>query len=136
MDNIFYNTLTRNVKELMIPLDRFSEFTKLHNVTAFIFKFIDKCKHIKEQTEHRKSAEKYLIKTMQQQQAFQKEITYLQNLNNKEIPTLLKNLNLFLDPDGILVVDGRIVKATNEYDLIYPILIVKNHPLSTLIINS
>ena len=32
--------------------------------------------------------------------------------------------------------DGRIAEATNEYDLIYPILIAKNHPLSTLFINS
>ena len=71
-----------------------------------------------------------------QQQALCKEIAYVRSPTNQEIPTLANNLNLFLDPDGILSVDDRIAKATLEYDLIYPILIAKNHPLSTLIINS
>ena len=39
VDNIFYNTLTSNV-ESMISFDRFSDFNKLYNVTAFVYKLL------------------------------------------------------------------------------------------------
>ena len=54
----------------------------------------------------------YLLKIMQQQ-SFPTELAYLQSRRGKEVPELLKNLNLFLDKREIIRTKGRIGK--NHY---------------------
>ena len=57
-------------------------------------------------------------------------------LLKKETLILVKNLNVFIDSDGISRVDGKTANSMKyQYDLVNPILIVKYHLLSRLIIN-
>ena len=103
MENVFLNILVETANEPLIPFNRFSDFNKLCEATIFIFKFINKCIRIRDPP--KQYAKRYLIKIMQLQ-AFNKEIAYLKDCDNKEIPLLVKSLNVFIDADGILRVYG------------------------------
>lgn len=82
----------------------------------------------------RQCAKIHLLRVMQKQR-FSDEISYLLDPRNKQIPDLVANLNLFFDKFGILRSDGRMGKVTEfDYDLINPILLAKDHHLTTLII--
>ena len=81
-------------------------------------------------------AKLHLFSTMQRQN-FGEELDYLKDPRGKSAPDLVNNLNLFIDKDGILRSQGRIGKATLfEYDLMNPILLAKDHPLTRLIIEN
>ena len=135
MANVFHNILVEAANEPQIPFDRFTDFNKLSMATAFIFKFINKFKRIRDPPDPEQSAKRYLMKIMQLQ-VHNKEIAYLKDCDSKEIPLLVKSLNVFIGANGILRVDSRIAYATRyEYDLVYLILIAKHHPLTRLIIN-
>ena len=82
MENVFHNILVETNNEPLIPFDRFLNFNKLCKAIAFIFKFINKYKHIKDPPHTKQPAKSYLIKMMQFQ-AFYKEIAYLMDCNNK-----------------------------------------------------
>ena len=70
-----------------------------------------------------------------QQQSFPTELAYLQSPQGKEVPELLKNLNLFLDERGIIRTKGRIGKTTTyDYEVINPVLLAKDHNLTELMI--
>ena len=61
--------------EPQIPFDRFSDFNKLCKATTFKFKFINKCKCIRDSSDPKQFAKRYLIKIMQLY-AFNKDIVY------------------------------------------------------------
>ena len=70
-----------------------------------------------------------------QRQAFSKELEFLRNPNDKLVPDLVNNLNLFLDKDGLIRCDGRIGKTTYfDQSIINPVLLAKDHCLTKLII--
>ena len=71
-----------------------------------------------------------------QKEAFSHEISYLNDPSSVEsVPVLVKNLDLFLDERGIIRSRGRIGKARMfDYEVVNPILLAKNHPLTKLII--
>ena len=66
-----------------------------------------------------------------------KEISFLklQNKSNTNIPTLVSNLNLFLDSNGILRSKGRISKCLYfNYDVYNPVLLPKGNKFTSLFI--
>ena len=85
VENVFHNILVETVNKPLIPFDRFSDFDKLCKATAFIFKFINKYKRIKDPLDSKQSVNRYLIKIMQLQ-VFSKEIATLKDCDNKETP--------------------------------------------------
>ena len=60
---------------------------------------------------------------------------YLNHPQDNSIPDFVNNLNLFVDPCGILRSDGRIGK-THHFgnEIINPALLGKLHPLTKLIV--
>ena len=64
-----------------------------------------------------------------------KEIDFLRNTCDKNVPNLVSNLNLFLDKNELIKCNGRIEKTIYfDYGIINSILLTKDHCLTKLII--
>ena len=63
-----------------------------------------------EQTNHLPQAKLYLMKTMQNVR-FNNELSFSKDPTKSHILPSLKNLNVFIDPEGILRLDGRITAS-------------------------
>ena len=116
----------------VIPFDKYSDVNRLINVTTNIFKIRNKLKHV--DLDPNSCAKIYLLKIMQQQ-SFPTELAYLQSPQGKEVPELLKNLNLFVDESGMIRTKARIGKITTyDYEVINLVLLAKDHNLTELMI--
>ena len=142
--SIILNTCVKQSKTIqpIVPFERYSKFNKLLGVTAKMLEGLGKFKILRDNTmlslwnskDPHQCAKIYLVRIMQSQ-CFPDELAYLQNPNNKQIPNLVSNLNLFVDDHGVLRSNGRSGKCDQyEYDLINPIILAKDHNLTRLII--
>ena len=143
--SIVCNTQLSSVKNLepIIAFDRYSKLNKLLGVTARVIEFLGKFKVLKNRdflkkswgTEDPRQCAKIHVFKIMQRQGFSDELEYLKKPDSKEVPSLVRNLNLVLDEFGILRSDGRSGKCEAfEYDLVNPILLAKDHSLTKLII--
>ena len=103
--NVNLNQIVK-VNTGILDIYKYSNYDKLLKVTSMLFKPF--CNKI-----HGNSLQKakmYWIRITQTEN-FSKEINFLklQDKNNTNIPTLVSNLNSFLDSNGILRSKGRIV---------------------------
>ena len=121
----------------IINVKDYSSYSKLFSVTMKVFiavnKFLSKDVVL---AELKRSVFVYLFKSMQKE-CFNCEIEYLSNtpLNYNNAPKVVKDLNLFLDKDGLLRSKGRISKnLTLSYDAVNPVILSDNHHLTDLII--
>lgn len=126
--------------EPILELRRFSNMNKVHRITGKVFLFINKLK--KRESEVRKDSEAYWTKVMQRE-SFPRELEFLQKLQDNEtpdektIPTLVKDLNLYLDSNSILRCKGRISKLNfYSYNTLQPILLARTHQLTKMIVNN
>ena len=119
----------------IVPFERYSSLSKLLNVTSSVLQAINIFrKKSKEFLEAKRDARIHLL-TVIQQQCFSDELSYLKNPQGK-VPDPLRDLNLFIDKEGLIRSSGRIGKnSTYEYEVINPILVAKDHALTSLIIN-
>ena len=95
--------------EPVVFVSKFSWWKKLNKATSLVYKFLYKCKR-KDQTDHLQAAKLYLIKAMQKE-SFCRELSSLKDSTKSKTPSLVKNLNVFLDQEGILRIDGRIANS-------------------------
>ena len=71
-----------------------------------------------------------------QKESFCREQSFLKDTTKSKTPSLVKNLNVFLDQEGILRMDGRIANSKRYgYEVKYPILQGKHHLYTELLIN-
>ena len=139
---------TMNTKERpvmvqpIVPFDRYSKINKLIGVTATMLSYLYKRNLLKDQhlismwdtSDTWQCAKIHLLKVMQANR-FATELNYLKDPKGKA-PGLVSDLDLFLDDSGLLRSAGRTGKVTSfDYDIINPIIIAKDHPLTSLIIN-
>ena len=116
----------------IIDIKSYSSLNKLLRVTSYVFKFYQKT--LKLNINPDDYATTFWIKQMQKE-CFSKEIEFLQQGKNENIPSLVNNLNLFLDATGILRTRGRISKSIFFYYKVQtPILLGKDHHLTKLLI--
>ena len=104
-------------QEPIIPIDRYSTFTRFQRVTACALRFVHNCRSratCKEYTSYLSidelcRAERYWI-TICQRDCFQQELSTLQSNKGAKLVkhSLLRLLNPFLDEFGIVRVGGRI----------------------------
>ena len=125
----------------LVAFDRFSKINKLLSTTARTIEAIEKMRKsekadIKKRwgsSDFNLGAKIHLISIMQQAE-YNKEIQYLKKPEG-QLPSLVHNLNLFLDKEGILRAGGRIAKHVDiEFDLAYPVLLAKKHHLTNLVV--
>ena len=126
------NDQFRGSKVECIPTKSFSNYGKLLKGTELVFRFIKlKCNVNIALVQ---SAITYLVKTMQAE-CFPKEISFLNSPGNRNIPDLVKDLNLYIDEEGVIRSKGRITKnVTHEEGAHNPILLGKSHHLTSLLI--
>lgn len=134
-------------------LTRFSSWTKLIHVIAYIKRFIQNskpnmsikgnetktpylekkvCKNTQPSFQELDQATKQVLRLVQQE-SFQKEISIL--LEKKPLTTSLKRLSPFLDEEGLLRIGGRLSNSSLRYNAKHPILLPKRHFITNMIID-
>ncbi|XP_050296650.1 uncharacterized protein LOC126736367 [Anthonomus grandis grandis] len=134
-DNLF------NFDELF---SKFSSFSQLIRVAAYVFRFIDRSKgrhdvqtfinNVVSNSEFSKTSLR-LIKLIQSSE-FNADICHLRTHREVLKRSKLKALAPFLDPDGILRVGGRLKFSDLNYDQKHQILLPKKHKFTSLLIHS
>ena len=133
-NNILIDEVNSNI-EPIISFDRFSRFDKLVNAVSIVFKFV-KYKSKSSVESPVELAKQYLLRIMQMQ-SFAKEYHFLSTNQTTKPPELVKQLDLFIDQQGLIRSRGRINKSQYyDYNITNPILLAKDHSLTNLIISS
>ena len=127
---------TMNISEI-VPSNKYSSFSKLVNVLAYVLKFVDKLKNAK--YEHANYFTKAKVEIIKNDQAlhFEDCINYFSSKNVKisSMPNLVKQLNVFLDQEGILRVGSKFRRKSLNYDM-QPILLHRSSIIADLVIRS
>ena len=111
------------VGEPIFPLKKFASLSKLLNVTALVFMFIDKLRK-RGKTKMDCIAEAKLYWIVHEQSFYLKaELDFL-NKECSTVPLLVKNLNLFIDKHQVLRFKGRLGNCSYlSPDLLYPVIL-------------
>ncbi|XP_055614898.1 uncharacterized protein LOC129761208 [Toxorhynchites rutilus septentrionalis] len=126
--------------EIFFLFHRYSSFTNLVRITAFVLRFCRLYRRKKSQlklqeflTVHElKVAKETLVKCAQQEQ-FADELKTLKTNNMVSLKSSIKLLHPFLDENGIIRVGGRLQRSNETYITKHPMIIPNNHPPSRLI---
>ena len=125
-----------------IPEDytvRFSSFSRLIRVTAWLLRFISRIRNIK--TAHSPSLSleelrraKLIVLAMSQRHTYSEEIKLLKA--NKELPLKhrLAGLAPYLDSEDLMRVDGRLQKAGMAYEITHRIILSTHSYITQLLI--
>ena len=135
------NTEVTAKNDHLIPIDRFSSFRKLRNVTALILKFVSIlksriCPGSAESKDHNfyNQAEK-LILLREQREKFPDVFKYLTTKNSTivDMPSIVGQLNVYIGEDKLLRVKGKCERSKKFHA---PILLPKNSVLTNKLIRS
>ena len=126
-------------------ISKFSSFTRLKRVTAWIMRFIGNCRlKLKKQSMTSESqlsvtelqkAEIYWLSIIQKQY-FPEEIARLNKDRELHKSSPLLPLHPFVDGDGLIRVGGRERKSNRAYSTQHPIILHGAHSITRLIIRS
>ncbi|XP_043481754.1 uncharacterized protein LOC122510878 [Leptopilina heterotoma] len=114
--------------------DRFSSWPKLLRVMSYCFRFINKIKNSKLKSNYESislttseinQTRLFFIKLIQYE-SFQSELRDIGNQKALTMKSPIKNLNPFIDSEGILRLGGRLRNAPIRYDEKHPIILPKN----------
>lgn len=119
-------------------VNRFSEFSKLQRITAYILRFIRNCrspqnKYIGFLTLHELNGSLITLCRISQHESFHQECTLLKNKQQLPLKNKLTNLNPFLHSDGLIRVGGRLSNSHYRYDTKHPILLHASNHITVLI---
>ena len=135
---------TVQVNRPVIPLDRYSNFTRLQRVTAWILRFVRNCRasarrSIELANQHSLTvtelleAERYWV-SLSQQEHFPTEIHLLTNKQPLSKDSCLLPFHPFLDQSGLLQVGGRENNSGLSYSRMHPVILHGKHPITKLLI--
>ena len=126
-----------------MPLDRFSAYTRLTRVTAWVLRFIHNCRISQISRDDRNllplfveeivKAENYWI-SYSQTECFGKEIEALNSSHRLPSGSPLITLHAFLDSNKILRVSGRDQNSKLAYQAMHPVILHGKHAITKLII--
>lgn len=133
-----------HLKSPLLPLDRFSSYSKLIRVTAWVMRLVNNCRAAKRNVQVSQStsslsvqeivnAENYWL-SYSQRDHFKGEIESLTVKDTIPSSGLLMSLHPFLDSYGILRVSGGEQKSKLPYSAMHPVILFGKHPLTKLII--
>ena len=119
----------------IVDINKFSSLDRLLGVTSKVFAFINKIK--RKEADSFYQANLYWLKFMQSQ-CFAQELDFLNSeVKSESVPCLVKDLNLFLDGEGVIRCKGRLSKLNfYSYNVINPVLLSKHHLLTKLIVRA
>ena len=113
----------------VIPIHRFSTFSRLLRVTSLVYKFL--VIKLGRVWDNNSKAARSLL----QRQEFPAETEYLKEPMRNQEPMRVRALDLFLDSDGLIRSRGKLDRSSNlAYKVKNPILLGKHHPVTKLVI--
>ena len=123
-------------------LERFSEFTHLKRVTAWVFRFVENCR-VKQSNDvpnygflsldELSRAERYWLQPTQAA-SFPEEIANLKKGSEVCSKGCLLSLHPFIDQQGLLRMSGRVTQSNLPYSYCHPIILPGNHTVTKLLI--
>ena len=122
----------------LVPMARYSTFSRLKRVTVWIIRFVDNCRARKKDTALITSpltvgeldkAESYWVK-LSQRAHFSREIGALKAERGISRASPLLSLNPFLDTVGLLRVGGREQNSKRLYGSQHPLIMHSRHPIA------
>ena len=131
----------RNINQV-IDINRYSTWSKLIRVSAYVFRFIHNCKQKMPNLKYSQSLTSsevdqaaYLWIHHTQQFCFPKEFAALQSTSaTKRHLSLIRQLKLFLNDRQLICCGGRIHNAHIDDEAKFPCLLPKKHPITSLIV--
>ena len=144
---------------LLFDAEKFSSWLRLLRITAYVLRFIFKCKIAGLQKEQKnvssdnqekntgpdvnleealepeeiKNVERYWVREAQRER-FTEELTNLKGGGTVSKKSQLWRLSPFMDSDRILRVDGRLQLSSLPYDAKHPVILPKKHHISKLVV--
>lgn len=129
---IMHVEVSRKVNPAIL-LFNFSSLSRLLRVSAFVFRFLHNCRS---QLESRKtgylSAEE--LSHCLQFWIKYRQSTHFGDLGKDNLRSITRQLQIFIDSNGIIRCGGRILYAQLSYDEKYPVLLPKNDHFTDLVI--
>ena len=128
----------------VFQMDRFSSFSRLKRVTAWMIRFVSNCRahqrdfpQVSGQLTLNElcKAVSYWV-CISQAAHFKTEVKALKSGTLLPRSCSLISLNVFLDEDGLLRVGGRQQNSRLSYDRQHPIILHGTHPVSKLLIHA
>ncbi len=121
-------------------LEKYSSFTHLTRVTAWVFRFVNNCRNSARKLGHISvdeisHAERYWI-SVAQQYAFAEELLRLQKRSELTSRSRLLALHPVLDAYGLIRVGGRTEHSSLPYSRRHPMILPGSHALTKLIIQT
>ena len=135
---------TTIVKSPVLLIDRYSSFTKLKRVTAWILRFAKNCRSRQNGSnrvtspltvEELNAAETYWFHVSQQSH-FDTELSAIQKKVSILDSSCLLPLHPIVDSSGLLRVGGREQNSKAPYSSQHPIILHSKHPVTKLVIRS
>ena len=120
-----------------IDVHRYSTFSALVRVTAVCARFVSRLRKKKTPTgpltaDELKNAENMWLRLAQHEH----HSDVYQALTSDRPHSLISQLNLFIDEDGLIRCRGRLQNASLCYESKYPVLVPRKHPLTVLLVQS
>ena len=121
----------------IVDMSKFNNINKLVKVLEWILRFIGKCNGTNKEDElelqmsERNMAESLIIRSVQAE-CFQKERIYLTGKGKAPMPSIVSQLNLFIDTENLIRCRTRLKNAPIELEGREPILLPSKHILSEL----
>ena len=132
-------------RDPVIPLDRFSSYTRLTRITAWVMRFISNCRLSRINRQNRVTspltvqevtkAENYWF-LYSQRESFNVEMVTLAVGQALSFKGPLLNLHPFLDSNKIMRVSGREQNSKLSYSNMHPVILHGKHPVMKLIIRA
>ena len=124
----------------VVNLQKYSTYLKLLRITAYVWRFINNCRRQRADrvngsltTSELHNAEVKWLRSCQATHFQNKIENMTTNSTSSRLP-LVKQLRLYLDPEGIIRCGGRIHNAPLEDAAKFPYLLLKKHELNKLIV--
>lgn len=133
------NTITDGEPAVLINLSEKSSLTRVLRTTAWIKRFLYNCRTSSEKrmgslsAEEMTEAERYWLR-ISQMETFGNEVRTLSASKPLDRKSPIKDLNPFLDNEGLLRVGGRLQNSTEQERTIHPIILSARHPYAGLLI--
>ena len=115
--------------------EKFSSLQRLLRVTAYVFRFVDMLKHKVKKLDKAPSQELTAADILEAETLWVKESQHLL-MKDKRFDSWQKEFGLFAGEDGLYRCKGRLSNADLPPPTRHPILLPKEHHLTTLIVEN
>lgn len=126
------------VNDLNVNFSKFSSAQKIKRIMAYILRFISNCSKGQQKTygylspiELDRSLKTLIM--LAQQESFPLDYNQLREKGVLKKHSKLKNLNTFMDNDGLIRVGGRLQNSNHPYDKRHPLILSSKHPFTKLL---